>query len=115
MVPAHIRVMYLLSRADRVSHILRYVYSDEFSVCMIKSKQRRGHMQLRGYAHIFDAWTTVKWAFPNFYRKPGLGYQKLGMLNSLHYHISKQCSSRNGRIRWSSKVFDNLLSWSRRG
>jgi hypothetical protein len=27
--------------------------------------------------HIFDPWTNVKWQFPNFYRKPGLGYQKL--------------------------------------
>ncbi|KAF1831692.1 hypothetical protein BDW02DRAFT_39381 [Decorospora gaudefroyi] len=32
----------------------------------------------KGYAHIFSPWTTVKWAFPSFYRKPGLGYQKLG-------------------------------------
>ena len=40
--------------------------------------QRNGPMRLKGYRHIFDPWTTVKWGFPNFYRKPGLGYQKLG-------------------------------------
>jgi hypothetical protein len=36
--------------------------------------------RLRGYRHIFDPWTTVKWAAPNFYRKPALGYQKLGII-----------------------------------
>ncbi|KAJ4369722.1 hypothetical protein N0V83_005485 [Neocucurbitaria cava] len=40
--------------------------------------QRAGPLQLKGYRHIFDPWTTAKWAFPNFYRKPSLGYQKLG-------------------------------------
>jgi hypothetical protein len=34
-------------------------------------------MQLKGYAYIFSPFTNAKWAFPNFYRKPGLGYQKL--------------------------------------
>jgi hypothetical protein len=33
--------------------------------------------RLKGYRHILDPWTTVKFQFPNFYRKPGLGYQKL--------------------------------------
>ncbi|KAH8712194.1 hypothetical protein GQ44DRAFT_830056 [Phaeosphaeriaceae sp. PMI808] len=37
-----------------------------------------GPMRLRGYRHILDPWTTTKFQFPNFYRKPGLGYQKLG-------------------------------------
>ncbi|KAH7392944.1 hypothetical protein BKA66DRAFT_567670 [Pyrenochaeta sp. MPI-SDFR-AT-0127] len=40
--------------------------------------ERDGPMRLRGYRHIFDPYTTVKWGFPNFYRKPSLGYQKLG-------------------------------------
>ncbi|KAH7089718.1 hypothetical protein FB567DRAFT_568535 [Paraphoma chrysanthemicola] len=43
-----------------------------------KPQQRHGQSRLRGYRHIFDPWTTFKWAAPNFYRKPALGYQKLG-------------------------------------
>lgn len=39
--------------------------------------RRNNRVKLREYAHIFDSWTNVKWAFPNFYRKPGIGYQKL--------------------------------------
>ena len=35
-------------------------------------------MQLNGYRYMFTPYTNVKWGFPNFYRKPGLGYQKLG-------------------------------------
>jgi hypothetical protein len=27
--------------------------------------------------HVFDPWTKMKWQYVNFYRKPGLGYQKL--------------------------------------
>jgi len=38
---------------------------------------RNGPMRLKGYRHIFDPWTTAKWGFPNFYRKPSLAYQKL--------------------------------------
>ncbi|KAL6707094.1 hypothetical protein ACN47E_004846 [Coniothyrium glycines] len=40
--------------------------------------EHTGPVRLKGYAHIFDPWTKAKWAFPNFYRKPGLGYEKLG-------------------------------------
>ncbi|KAF2855235.1 hypothetical protein T440DRAFT_495809 [Plenodomus tracheiphilus IPT5] len=39
--------------------------------------KRNGPARLREYAHILDSWTNVKWEFPHFYRKPGLGYQKL--------------------------------------
>ncbi|KAF2028561.1 hypothetical protein EK21DRAFT_101734 [Setomelanomma holmii] len=37
-----------------------------------------GPLRLRGYRHMFDPWTSFKWGRPNFYRKPSLGYQKLG-------------------------------------
>lgn len=40
--------------------------------------QRNGLIAPKGYAHIFSPWTTMKWERPNFYRKPGLAYQKLG-------------------------------------
>jgi len=40
--------------------------------------QRDVRIILKGYAHIFSPWTNAKWGFPNFYRKPGFGYQKLG-------------------------------------
>lgn len=33
---------------------------------------------MKGYRYIFTPFTNAKWGFPNFYRKPGLGYQKLG-------------------------------------
>ncbi|KAL7777032.1 hypothetical protein CFE70_007453 [Pyrenophora teres f. teres 0-1] len=39
--------------------------------------QRDVRVILKGYAHIFSPWTNAKWGFPNFYRKPGFGYQKL--------------------------------------
>lgn len=55
-------------------------------ICIVKIEfklfQRNDLVKLREYAHIFDAWTNVKWGFPNFYRKPGLGYQKIGT-----YHL----------------------------
>jgi hypothetical protein len=35
-------------------------------------------MRLKGYGHIISPWTTAKLGHPHFYRKPGLGYQKLG-------------------------------------
>lgn len=37
----------------------------------------RGPLRLKGYSYIFSSFTNAKWGFPNFYRKPGLGYQKL--------------------------------------
>ncbi|KAI4682930.1 hypothetical protein J4E81_009554 [Alternaria sp. BMP 2799] len=40
--------------------------------------ERNGLIAPKGYAHIFSPWTTMKWERPNFYRKPGLAYQKLG-------------------------------------
>ncbi|EDU46851.1 hypothetical protein PtrSN002B_008479 [Pyrenophora tritici-repentis] len=39
--------------------------------------ERDARVILKGYAHIFSPWTNAKWGFPNFYRKPGFGYQKL--------------------------------------
>jgi hypothetical protein len=39
---------------------------------------RRGPTRLKGYLHIFDTHTGAKWFFPNFYRKPAYGYEKLG-------------------------------------
>ncbi|OAL01785.1 hypothetical protein IQ06DRAFT_346405 [Phaeosphaeriaceae sp. SRC1lsM3a] len=41
-----------------------------------------GPLRLKGYMHLFDPFTVFKWQFPNFYRKPGLGYQKI----SQHRH-----------------------------
>jgi len=35
-------------------------------------------VRLRGYRHIFDPYTSVRWNFPHFYRKPGFGYEHLG-------------------------------------
>lgn len=35
-------------------------------------------MYLKGYRHIFAPYINGKWGFPNFYRKPGLAYQKIG-------------------------------------
>lgn len=46
------------------------------------SLQSNGPLRLKGYMHIFDTFTVFKWQFPNFYRKPGLGYQKI----SQHRH-----------------------------
>jgi hypothetical protein len=34
-------------------------------------------MDLKGYRHLFDPYTSWKWEFPNAYRKPAFGYQKL--------------------------------------
>lgn len=30
--------------------------------------KRKGPMRLKGYLHLFDAHTSFKWQFPNFYR-----------------------------------------------
>jgi len=49
-------------------------FSHSHDMSLVKRNDR---VRLREYAHIFDAWTNAKWGFPNFYRKPGLGYQKL--------------------------------------
>ncbi|EMD59138.1 hypothetical protein GGP41_009030 [Bipolaris sorokiniana] len=37
-----------------------------------------GPLRLKEDAYIFTPFTNAKWGFPNFYRKPGLGYRKLG-------------------------------------
>ncbi|KAF2274249.1 uncharacterized protein EI97DRAFT_460373 [Westerdykella ornata] len=37
-----------------------------------------GPVKLKGYWHMFDAHSSLKWGFPHFYRKPGYGYEKLG-------------------------------------
>ncbi|KAF2633545.1 hypothetical protein BU25DRAFT_427050 [Macroventuria anomochaeta] len=34
-------------------------------------------MEVKGNRHLFDPYTSWKWGFPNAYRKPGFGYQKL--------------------------------------
>ncbi|KAF2203025.1 hypothetical protein GQ43DRAFT_439211 [Delitschia confertaspora ATCC 74209] len=39
---------------------------------------RKGPTRLKGYAHLFDAHASWKWFFPNVYRKPAYGYEKLG-------------------------------------
>ncbi|KAL5117062.1 hypothetical protein ACEQ8H_005021 [Pleosporales sp. CAS-2024a] len=38
---------------------------------------QNGPRYLKGYMHILDSFTVAKWQIPNFYRKPGLQYQKL--------------------------------------
>ncbi|USP80802.1 hypothetical protein yc1106_08076 [Curvularia clavata] len=61
---------------------------------------QRGPMRLKGYAHIFAPYTNAKWGFPNFYRKPGLGYQKLG-----HYR-HRDCLDRE----WEGDYDDRYIS-----
>lgn len=57
-------------------------------------------MRLKGYAHIFASYTNAKWGFPNFYRKPGLGYQKLG------HHRHRDCLDRE----WEGDYDDRYIS-----
>lgn len=38
---------------------------------------RRGPLRLKGYRHIFDSYTSIRWNFPHLYRKPGFGYEHL--------------------------------------
>ncbi|XPS68045.1 hypothetical protein M3J09_000341 [Ascochyta lentis] len=40
-------------------------------------------LELKGYRHWFDPYTSWKWESPTAYRKPGLGYQKLAK----HRHL----------------------------
>ncbi|CAN9386340.1 unnamed protein product [Alternaria alternata] len=62
--------------------------------------QRNGPIELKGYSYIFSPITTVKWGFPNFYRKPGLGYQKLGQ------HRHRDCFDRE----WTGDYDDRYIS-----
>ncbi|KAF2129101.1 hypothetical protein P153DRAFT_397288 [Dothidotthia symphoricarpi CBS 119687] len=55
---------------------------------------------LKGYRHIFDPWTKIKWEHPRFYREPGLGYQKLS------HHRHKDVFERE----WTGDYDDRYLS-----
>ncbi|KAF2878579.1 hypothetical protein BDV95DRAFT_624977 [Massariosphaeria phaeospora] len=44
---------------------------------------QHGTPEPKGYLHLLDPYTVFKWQFPNFYRKPGLGYEKLAK----HRHV----------------------------
>jgi hypothetical protein len=57
-------------------------------------------MRLKGYEHIFSPWTNVKWGLPNFYRKQGLGYQKLGQ------YRHRDCLDRE----WTGDYDDRYIS-----
>ncbi|KAB2099238.1 hypothetical protein AG0111_0g12567 [Alternaria gaisen] len=66
----------------------------------VSSLVRNGPIELKGYSYIFSPITTVKWGFPNFYRKPGLGYQKLGQ------HRHRDCFDRE----WTGDYDDRYIS-----
>ena len=57
-------------------------------------------MRLNGYAYMFSPYTNVKSGFPTFYRKPGLGYQKLAK------HRHRDCLDRE----WTGDYDDRYIS-----
>lgn len=52
-------------RQDSVSHVLPLKV---LNACA-KSCQQYNEMELKGYRHLFDPYTSWKWEFPNAYRK----------------------------------------------
>ncbi|KAF2183969.1 hypothetical protein K469DRAFT_739696 [Zopfia rhizophila CBS 207.26] len=89
---------------------------------------RRGPPRLKGYLHLFDPHTVFKWQFPNFYRKPGYGYQKLGTYRHLDYfdrewvgdYDDRYISACDGRVsklvvQAVDDIYDNTLNstWRR--